>query len=137
MAEPVQDAQDVREFIWSAVQEMYAAHIAGDRGPSARYLHPDMTLWDSDEVPLVHGTAGLEALRDRRPQGPDAPRVTAIEAVDPVIDVWGDVALCRHVLVVHSTGGAPPQTVRNTGVWRRHADGWKLAHNHEDVVPGN
>ncbi len=132
----MQDERAVHDLIWTAVQEMYAAHVAGDRGPSARYLHPDVTIWDSEEVPLVRGTAGLEALRDRRPAGPGVPRVTAIEAVDPVIDVWGDVALCRHVLTVRFSDGAPPQTVRNTGVWRRGADGWQLAHNHEDVVAG-
>jgi ketosteroid isomerase-like protein len=25
--------------------------------------------------------------------------------------------------------------VRNTGVWRRTGDGWRLAHNHEDLLP--
>ncbi|MCF6506811.1 nuclear transport factor 2 family protein [Blastococcus sp. MG754426] len=127
----------VRTLIWDAVQEMYAAHIAGDRAPSARYLHEDMTIWDSEEEPLVHGTAGLEALRDRRPTGPGAPRVCAIDVEEPVIDVWEDVALCRHVFHVHfADGAAPSQTIRNTGVWRRHPQGWRMAHNHEDVVRG-
>lgn len=126
---------EVATRIWSAVQEMYDAHIAGDRAPSARHLHPDLTLWDSEEIPLVHGTAGLEAVRDRRPSGPGAPTVSAIEARDPVIDVWGDTAVCRHVLTVHFADDAvPPQTVRNTGVWRRFDDRWLLVHNHEDLV---
>lgn len=128
---------DVRRYIWDAVQEMYAAHIAGDRGPSARYLHEDMTIWDSEEEPLVHGTAGLEAVRDRRPADPGSARVTAIDTGEPLIDVWDDVALCRHVLTVRfADPGTPPQRIRNTGVWRRFPDGWRIAHNHEDVLPG-
>jgi len=51
-----------------------------------------------------------------------------------VIDVFGDFALIRHVLVV-VTPDEPDRRVRNTSVWRRDAGGrWLCIHNHEDLL---
>jgi ketosteroid isomerase-like protein len=53
-----------------------------------------------------------------------------------VIDVFGDVALVRHVLLVTfpPESGEPSQRIRNTSVWRKLDAGWLCVHNHEDVV---
>ena len=76
--------------------------------------------------------------RDRRPAGDRAaaagPAVVGLDAADPVIDVWGDVALARHWVTVRFAGdAAPPQDVRVTTVWRLVDGRWLAVHNHEDV----
>ena len=124
------DADDV----WRAVNAIYAWFLAGDRDAVDRNIAADATIWDSAHEPLIRGRRELDAVRDARPA--DGPRPSTLEALDPVIDVFGDVALVRHVLVV----GFPPesgeraQRIRNTSVWRRIDGRWLCVHNHEDVV---
>ncbi|HEY2073054.1 MAG TPA: DUF4440 domain-containing protein [Gaiellaceae bacterium] len=115
--------------IWSAMQEIYASVLAGDRDRADRHIDPDATIWDSSEPSLLRGKGELDALRDRRPAG--APP-SELRAEDPVVDVWGDVGLLRHVLVVVEDGGVT--RVRNTSVWRRKDGVWRAVHNHEDVL---
>ena len=52
-----------------------------------------------------------------------------------MIDVFGDTALVRHVLLAHFDG-APTERIRNTSVWRKVDGRWLCVHNHEDVVAG-
>jgi ketosteroid isomerase-like protein len=118
-----------QEAIWQAVNEIYAGFLARDTERIDRRIDPDATIWDSDEPDLVRGRAELDALRRRRPPGP---LPSELRAEDPVIDVWGDVALVRHVLTVVEDGRST--RIRNTSVWRRTADGWRAVHNHEDVL---
>lgn len=117
---------DEQETIWRAMNDIYAGFLAGDRARIDRHIDPDATIWDSDEPGLVRGKAELDALRDRRPPGDPPP---SIEATDPVIDVWGDTALLRHLVT------AGPVRLRNTSVWRRRGDTWLCVHNHEDRLP--
>lgn len=123
--------------VWDAMRAVYAGFLAGRPGDVDAHLHADVTIWDSGHEPLVQGLAGLAALRAARPSaGGAGPRVTDLAATDPVVDVWGDVAVLRHVLRVRFDG-APDEVVRNTSVWRRQPDGrWLAVHNHEDVVGG-
>ena len=116
--------------VWAAVQAIYAGFLAGDREAIDRNIAPDATVWDSTHEPLLRGKADLDAVRDARPA--DGPRPLDLEAVDPVIDVWGDVALVRHVLLVRLPSGT--ERIRNTSVWRRQGGRWLCVHNHEDVV---
>jgi ketosteroid isomerase-like protein len=122
------------ERVWGAVEAIYAGFLAGDRAAIDRNLSPDATIWDSAHEPLVRGKAELDAMRDLRPAGDPAP--TALDAVDPVIDVFGDVAVVRHVLLVRfaPASGEPVQRIRNTSVWRRQDGRWLCVHNHEDVL---
>ena len=122
--------------IWAATLDIYAGFLAGDRPRIDAHLHPDGTFWDSEEAELIQGETALQATRDRRPvaQDPATPAVVALDAADPVIDVWGDVALARHwVTVRFADDRADPQDVRVTTVWRRVDGRWLAAHNHEDV----
>jgi len=125
---------DEARQVWEAVQAIYAGFLAGDREAIDRNLSPEATLWDSAHEPLVRGKAELDAMRDLRPAG--GPRPTALDAVDPVIDVFGDVALVRHVLLVRFApeSGEPEQRIRNTSVWRLGDGRWLCVHNHEDVL---
>ncbi len=116
--------------VWAAVNAIYAGFLAGDRDAIDANIAPDATIWDSSHEPLLRGRADLDAVRDARPA--DAPR-PHLDAVDPVIDVLGDVAVVRHVLLV-TVPGAPQQRILNTSVWRTIGGRWLCIHNHEDVV---
>ena len=117
--------------VWAAVNAIYTSFLADDRDAIDAHLSPDATIWDSEHATLVRGKAELDALRDARPADGSAP--TGLEAVEPVIDVFGDIALVRHVLVV-GFADRPQQRVRNTSLWRRVDGRWLCMHNHEDVV---
>jgi ketosteroid isomerase-like protein len=126
--------RDDEEEVWAAVQAIYAGFLAGDRAAIDAYIAEDATIWDSVHEPLVRGKRELDALRDARPA--DGPRPSGLDPREPVIDVLGDVALVRHVLVVRfpPASGEGEQRIRNTSVWRRADDRWLCVHNHEDVV---
>lgn len=123
-----------KDEIWAAVQDMYAGFLAKDRARIDQHIHEDATVWDSEEPDLAVGKAELDAIRERRPTDPTSPVVVDLQASSPVIDVWGDTAVCRHLLDVTFAGDVPPQHVRNTGVWRRVDGRWVVVHNHEDVL---
>jgi ketosteroid isomerase-like protein len=122
------------EAVWSAVTSIYAGFLADDRAAVDRHISAGATIWDSAHVPLIRGRRELDAVRDARPA--TGTRPAGLEAVDPVIDVFGEVALVRHVLVVTfpPESGEPEQRIRNTSVWRRTDGRWLCVHNHEDVV---
>lgn len=120
------DAADV----WAAVNAIYAGFLAGDRAAIDANISPEATIWDSTHEPLLRGKHELDAVRDARPA--DGPTPTALEAIDPVIDVFGDLALVRHVLLVRMPDGT--ERVRNTSVWRKVDGRWRCIHNHEDAV---
>ena len=133
------DAGAAAQRIWAATLDIYDGFLAGDRARIDAHLHPDATFWDSDEAELIQGQAALQAARDRRPaadasSGVAGPAVVGLDAADPVIDVWGDVALARHWLTVRfADGSVPSLDVRVSAVWRWVDGDWLAVHNHEDV----
>jgi ketosteroid isomerase-like protein len=122
------------EAVWAAVQAIYAAFLAGDRAAIDANISPEATIWDSGHEQLVRGREQLDAVRDARPAGGPAP--VALDAQDPVIDVFGEFAVVRHVLVVRFApdSGLEDERIRNTSVWRKPDGRWLCIHNHEDVV---
>ena len=120
---------DDERAIWAALNEIYAGFLAGDRARTDRSIDPTATIWDSEEPGLVRGKDELDAVRNRRP--PSAPPEELV-ASDPVIDVFGDVAVVRHLLTVVADGRTT--RIRNTSVWRRRDGAWLVVHNHEDVL---
>jgi ketosteroid isomerase-like protein len=116
--------------VWAAVNAIYAGFLAGDRAAIDANISPDATVWDSAHEPLLRGKSYLDAVRDARPA--DGARPTDLRATDPVIDVFGDLALVRHVLLVQLPDST--ERIRNTSVWRRIDGRWVCIHNHEDVV---
>jgi ketosteroid isomerase-like protein len=123
-----------QEAVWAAVKAIYTAFLAGDRAAIDERISPDATVWDSAHEPLLRGREELDAVRDARPRGGPAP--VDLDAQEPVIDVFGDVALVRHVLVVRFApdAGLDDERLRNTSVWRRLDGRWLCIHNHEDVL---
>ena len=125
---------DDQQAVWAAVQAIYAGFLSGDRAAIDAQISPDATVWDSAHEPLVRGRNQLDAVRDARPPGGPAP--IDLVAQDPVIDVFGDIALVRHVLVAAFApdAGLPDVRIRNTSVWHKVDGRWLCIHNHEDVV---
>jgi ketosteroid isomerase-like protein len=58
------------------------------------------------------------------------------QITEPLVDIWGDVALARYYL---SFTYAPPNPtsgrVRISSVLRRDGDVWRVVHHHEGMVP--
>jgi ketosteroid isomerase-like protein len=121
-----------RDELWAEVCAIYDAFLAGDRAAIDARISPEATLWDAFHEPLLRGRRELDALRDARPA--DGPAPSALVPSEPVIDVYGDVGVVRHVLTV-SYDDAPEQRVRNTSVWRLVDGKWLCVHNHEDLRP--
>jgi ketosteroid isomerase-like protein len=114
--------------LWAEVQAIYAAFLAGDRAAIDARIAPDATMWDAFHEPLLRG----KDERDARPAGAPAP--ASLHAAEPVIDVYDDTAVVRHLLTAVLADGTQLR-VRNTGVWRRDGDRWRCVHNHEDLLP--
>ncbi len=121
--------------VWARVRAIYDGFLAADTEGVDALLHRDVTIWDAAEFPLARGLGQLRDLRSRRQRDPGATTVVQLDARDPVIDVWGDTALVRYLLIVDLSDGTR-ETVRNTSVWRRTEGAWLAVHNHEDVAGG-
>ncbi|WP_257980979.1 nuclear transport factor 2 family protein [Streptomyces sp. CB02959] len=121
------------------ITRMYAAYASGDRAAVDAGLDPEATIWDSAAAPLLLGRRDLNRLRDERTVADGGPAESALRAYDPVVDVFGDVAVVRYWLRVDFASGPDglpmrPELVRNTAVLRGDAGGrWLIVHLHEDV----
>lgn len=126
--------EEVRKYIWAAVNEMLTGFMEGDRPKIDQFLREDATFWDSAEVPLCIGMKGLNEARARRPIDETDPMATSIVPHSPVIEVYENFAICRHYVDIDYTDNRTTRVIRNTAVWKKFADGWFLIHNHEDVI---
>jgi ketosteroid isomerase-like protein len=125
---------DEAQAIWRTIEGIYAAYLAGDTDGIDRHIDEAATIWDTEQPELVHGLAGLAALRATRTSG-TVSEVGGIETGTPVIDVWDDTAVVRYCFTVtFADRTRTPQRVRNTGVWRRRDGAWRIVHNHEDLL---
>jgi hypothetical protein len=122
--------------VWAVQLDLYEGFTTKDRPRIDRHIAVDGTMWDSEYEPLIFGLAGLNEVRAMRPTGPDAVQPVALEPSDPVVTVWNDFAVSRHMLTVTFDDPATrPERVRVTGVWRLLEGEWINVHNHEDVLP--
>ena len=124
-----------KAYIWCGVRKMLDSFLAGDRQTADDFIHQDVTLWDSVEPELIMGLEGLNALRDARPASAGPSNVKEICNENPVIDIYGDIAVVRYDLFVRFKNEAPDEIIRNSAVWRKFPEGWLVIHNHEDVLP--
>ena len=138
----------IREFdggVVAATRAMYAS--LGDRAGFDAHLHPEVTIWETDQPAGLIGLAELDALRDRRAPEPGAPP-PVLSVVDPVVDRLGDLfAVIRYVLraevdeavttfrVTDVLVGGDPDA-GGPGGSGAGAAGWRIVHHHaERVVP--
>lgn len=71
------NAQDVKDYIWNGVLTMYQGFIEKDRPKIDVFINEDCTVWDSTERDMAFGIKGLNEVRGRRPNDPSAPQVRA------------------------------------------------------------
>jgi len=126
--------EEVKRYIWAAVNEMLTGFMEGDRPKIDQFLHEDATFWDSGEAPLCLGLKGLNEARARRPAAGTGPKVTSILPHSPVIDIYDGFAICRHYVDTDYSDNRTTRVIRNTAVWKKFPTGWFLIHNHEDVL---
>jgi len=118
----------------SAVRQMYAA--LGDPARFDRFLHDDITIWETDQPGQRIGLDELQALRRRRSAA--SPRTESalprIEIDDLLVDRWGDVAaVARYVLRARTGSGV--EEFRVTDVWDHDRQGWRIVHHHAEAAP--
>jgi ketosteroid isomerase-like protein len=118
------------EGVAAVIVQLYKA--LGDRPAFDRHLHEAITIWESDADDLLHGTAELDALRDRRATTA-APAAVAPESLK--IDTWGDTAVARYVLrAVYDDHYAQDECFRVTDVLRRVDERWLIVHHHSEAL---
>lgn len=118
----------------AATREMYASY--GDRQAFDGHLHPEVTIWESDQPGPLVGLPELDALRDSRASSSDVPR-PVLAVLNPVIDRWGDVAVIRYLLRAEVAGAVTE--FRVTDVLDGSSDGvrgagpqWRIVHHHAE-----
>lgn len=118
----------------AAVRQMYAA--LGNPAGFDRFLHEDITIWESDQPGPRIGLEALQSLREKRSAAAaetssSRPQV-AVE--DLLVDRWGDVAaVARYVLSARV--GDDREEFRVTDVLHRDHGGWRIVHHHAEAVP--
>lgn len=106
----------------------------GNRPAFDAFLHPDITIWESD-APDLFTLAGLDALRDERAAaGSGGPTPAWVRPEQIRVDRWEDSAVARFVLRAHHEGGTD-ETYRVTDVLRRDQSGWRIVHHHAERWP--
>lgn len=118
----------------SAVRQMYAG--LGDPARFDRFLHGDITIWESDQPGPRIGLEELQSLRQRRSAvtaRSESP-LPQIEIDDLLVDRWGDVAaVARYVLRARTDSGI--EEFRVTDVWDHDRQGWRIVHHHAEAAP--
>ncbi|MGA4994424.1 nuclear transport factor 2 family protein [Nonomuraea bangladeshensis] len=125
--------QGAAAAIAAAIDDMYAAFVAGDRARFDSHLHPDVTTWETHLPGPLRTRAELDAYRDARDGSGRRPVMDTLTARDKRIDVWGEVGVARYVLVAEPHG-APAQHTRVTDVLRHTRGRWLIAHHHAELV---
>lgn len=119
----------------AAVRQMYAG--LGDPARFDRFLHDDITIWETDQPGPRIGLTELQSLRQRRSAAASDREATLpqIEVDDLLVDRWGDVAaVARYVLRARSDAGV--EEFRVTDVWDHDRHGWRIVHHHAEAAPG-
>jgi ketosteroid isomerase-like protein len=125
--------QGAAAAVAAAIDDMYAAFVAGDRDRFDRHLHPAVTAWESHLPGPPLTRAELDAYRDRRDRAGRRPALDRLAATDKRVDVWGEVAVARYVLEAAPPGG-PVQRTRVTDVLRHTRGRWLIAHHHAELL---
>jgi ketosteroid isomerase-like protein len=122
--------------ILAVIDGMFAAFGAHDPAGVEAALDPDCTIWDVFVPGLIVGPEARRAFHEADRMQSVARGPLRMERSDPLISVWGDIALARYVL---SFEYAPPNAVsgdvRISTLFRRHSGAWRIVHHHEGLAP--
>lgn len=111
-----------------SVRHMYASY--GEPARFDSHLHPEITIWESDQPGPLIGLPELDRLRGRRDAGSEPRPELLVE--DLLVDRWPDAAVARYVLRARTPAG--DTTFRVTDVWDLAEGSWKIVHHHAEQV---
>ncbi len=113
-----------------AVQAMYGAY--GNRAAFDAHLHPEVTIWESDQPGEPIGLPELDALRDNRSAASTGPLpVLSVHGV--LVDRWGtDAAVARYLLRAETPDGT--MAFRVSDVFTGGPGGWRIVHHHAEQL---
>lgn len=117
----------------AALDDMYDAFLAGDRARFDSHLHPEVTTWETHLPGPLRTRAELDAYRAERDAAGPRPPLESLTTTEMRVDVWGDTAVARYVLVAVAPGEEPEHT-RVTDVLRRSPTGWAIVHHHAELL---
>jgi hypothetical protein len=113
-----------------AVRAMYAAYP--DPAGFDLHLHPQITIWESDQPGPLIGLDALNALRDHRSPDDNEPR-PRLSVEDLLVDRWeGTAAVARYVLRASAPDGE--LSFRVSDVWDGAGGRWQIVHHHAEQV---
>lgn len=118
--------------VTDAVRQMYEAY--GDPARFDAHLHPDITIWESDQPGGMLSLPELDQLRDRRDD--DAAPRPELLVEELLVDRWTNVAaVARYVL--RARGPSGDTTFRVTDVWDLAPSRSRIVHHHAELVTGS
>ena len=126
------DGQDIAALI----RGIYQAFAEGRLAAIEEALAQECTVWDVFTPELIRGRGERARFHaadqaQMRARGP-----LRWQLGEPLVDVWGDVAVARYVLdFEYQPPRALAGSVRVTDVLRRLEGRWLIVHHHEGVVP--
>jgi ketosteroid isomerase-like protein len=124
------------EEIQRLIDTVYASFVDGDVRGIENCLDDSATVWDVFTPDLIVGTAQRHDFhaRDRAQMLARGP--LHLKVGTALVDVRGDVAWARYVVDFrYEPPGEMRGQVRVTDVLVRRADGWRVVHHHEGLVP--
>ncbi|WP_440709916.1 YybH family protein [Herbiconiux sp. YIM B11900] len=114
------------------IRDMYDAFLARDRQRFDSHLASDVTTWETP-FPRLISRGELDAFRDERPPSVVA-QVQSLRVEAERVDVWGDHALARYLLIASKAGAEGEEISRVTDVLLRDPrDGWRIVHHHSEL----
>lgn len=128
MSAPTTAESDVLDEI----RDMYDAFMARDRQRFDSHLAPDVTTWETP-LPRLISRDELDAYRDERPPSVVA-QVQSLRVEAERVDVWGDHAVARYLLIASKAGADGEEISRVTDVLLRDPQsGWRIVHHHSEL----
>jgi hypothetical protein len=111
------------------VKQMYASY--GDPARFDSHLHPEITIWESDQPGRLIGLAELDRLRGNRVAVTEPRPQLLVE--DLLVDRWDDVAAVARYVLRARTASADT-TFRVTDVCDLFEGGWRIVHHHAEQL---
>lgn len=118
------EAQRIAE----GVHDMYDAFLANDRKRFDSHLSRSSTTWES-HFDRLYTMRELDDFRDLREETGQRPVLEVMRAEILAIDVWGDTALVRYLLIA-AEADREIETTRVTEVLRLEEGAWRIVHHH-------
>lgn len=127
------DMKTAEAEVIAVVHDLYHAFVADDQARFDSHLSPDLTVWES-HFNSLYGRQQLDEFRMRRAEAGQRPVLEVMKAEIVGVDVWGDTALVRYLLLTARSVTDTPETTRVTEVMRRTGDSWLIVHRHAQAV---